>query len=179
VRSRDVVVDPGRSGNAVLKCPSGTTIVNGGGVWHRPRQDPDVNLKGRLTISFPDIVGNAWFAAGRNEGTSTLGLRVTVFCVPPSVLGADYQERDYKVVLPDENYIEYADDYLFCPDNYRVVGGGSYWSDLGSYIVTDTFATILSSGANGNGKSWYASGSMNDPHANYLVLTMVAICLPV
>jgi hypothetical protein len=178
LRRREVIVDPGRSGNADLKCASGQKVVMGGGVWHRPGHNPDPDLPALVTGSAPDNAGDGWSVAGRNEDSAALRLRVTTFCVPTATVGSGYHVKTFTHVMVVGERFE---EYLTCPHNERALGGGEFWTyspNLPEWN-SDIHAAVLSSSVTADGKAWYASAWMTDPHVDQAGFNVQVICLPV
>jgi hypothetical protein len=177
VRTREVIVDPDRSGNADLKCPSGELAVTGGATWHRPGHAPETKVDGYVTSSVPDVTRHSgWSVAGWNPGPGVLRLTVMVLCLPVSVLGSGY---DVHFSIQPANTSASVEGYLACPLGERVVAGGSYWAYADGDIFTETTAVVISSSATADGTAWYAAGSANDSRVPLMRFFMEALCLPV
>lgn len=183
VKTREVTVDPHHAGNADLRCKSGQKVITGGGVWHRPGAKPRPIAMAHLSMSFPDTLEAGWTAVGRNDGDSPLVLRVTAFCLPTSVLGAEYVEKQRTLKVYQSGWDE---AYVQCDPGALAVSGGTWWggSDLTAgnpdyWSNPDMRALITSSAETGDSTSWYA-GSLNvDLRFSSALLVIVVLCLPV
>jgi len=69
VKSRDIVVDPQRPGNATLRCPVGQWVVSGGAAWHLLGKSPSGKPLAYLTATFPET-NSSWTVVGRNDAAS-------------------------------------------------------------------------------------------------------------
>lgn len=174
--SRDVTVDPGRSGNADVKCGSGKVALAGGAVWHKPGAKPKANLDAYLTTSTPDNLLKGWTAAGRNYSLTSLRLLATAFCIPPSrIVGYEIAS-----VIGYINRDQTFNVYEQCPAGKYAIGGGVAWG-FAEDPFTDTRNPIVSSSITGDGTSWYAAGQFNDLRehpTNRMAYTVTAVCLP-
>ncbi len=171
VLTRDVSVDPGRSGNAELRCKSSQGIVSGGAVWEMSGQQPDASLPGRLTGSLPDAL-NRWSVSGRNEGSKTIQMHVTALCA--ASVGS-YEYTGSTPVTQSSTVNLYRND---CDSDY-VLGAGAGWeySDAPNDLATDTTAAIRGLSVTGDGHSLYIAAAETDPHFQSLLIFWGEICV--
>ena len=174
VKSREVTVDPGRSGNADLRCSAGQSAVIGGVVWHKPGKAPKATLDAAVNTSFPDGGAAGWSASGFNLSTAPLQLRVILLCLPYANLGASYTAKAR--ALPNGTVA--VETYLACDGGTLAVGGGVSWAPASNpYDYYMEFRNwILNSTPTGDGTAWYAATSPGD-FLNDVIPTVHVLCL--
>ena len=175
VRKREVTVDGHRPGNADLKCKTGQIAVAAGGAWHKPGLNPKPGLNARVTFSMPDFRAEGWSVGGQNDSSSTLVLRVTVYCVPTSVLGGGYTSSSGAGVpmLPGTA----LEVYQACGvGTYAIAAGVGWGYDGSSSLGFDIANTIQSSGPTDYGTDWYFSVRSTDSRFAQTTLSVTVYC---
>jgi hypothetical protein len=163
-KTREVTVDPGRSGNATLTCKSTQVAINGGAAWHKPGEPPKAGLVGFLSTSRPESSGRAWVVAGQNEGASILMLQVRVSCIPRTSVGGCCGSSTY---LTFANVFDMVKRSGTCQGGFALTGGSSWDYDaiggnFQGFINTDSRGHIQSSTLGPAGLSWYTAGAQSD-----------------
>jgi hypothetical protein len=177
VRQREVVVDAGRPGNALLTCPLNDRVVMGGAVWHRPGHDPVALGNATITGSGPDLSYTHWSVEGYHTGSSPVDMRVIAMCLPSSALGAGYK---VETVVHAPGPLQPYADYLTCPGTTHVLGGGAFWTyptDDPDRPATDIRNVFTGISAGGNGQVFFAAGTPSDARFTMLGMTVAAICV--
>ncbi len=164
LKTRQVTVDPGRSGVAELKCKTGQVPVGGGGAWHKPGQATKAGLNAFLTSSRPDIPGRSWLVAGHSDATVILILQVRVLCVSKASIPGCCGSATY---ISFANFTQQLKATGTCIQG-RPLTGGYFWNydshsgTLPRDVNTDSRAHVQSSTLANGGQAWYLAGAMTD-----------------
>ena len=157
VQSFDIEEDFGGAalvGGGTAICPPLTRVFTGGAYVHRQGHDkPIARSRVHVTNSTPTDSGSGWYADAVDRGHTPMALTIVVRCLP---------ELDDSVIVERiSKTVDLGSDSgrkatVKCPDGYRAITGGAYFSD-GSGVHPDSEPSkFVSSVPTADAKGWFA-----------------------
>jgi hypothetical protein len=154
----DVPIDDDFGGAALIgggyvSCPAGTKIFTGGAYLYRTGLDPQpaAPRRAHVTSSTPTEDGNGWYADAVSRGNTELTLRTVLRCLP-GLTTADVVWQSETITREDSG----GEKTARCPDGYRAISGGTYFSTPGGGVEPDNAPSkVMNSTPTADGRGWF------------------------
>lgn len=157
IQSYDIEEDFGGAalvGGGTAICPPLTRVFTGGAYVHPSGSpQPTASRRAHVTNSAPTDSGSGWYADAVDRGNKPMTLRIIVRCLSELDNAVIVERRSKTVDLGSDSGRKAT---VRCPDGYRAITGGAYFSD-GSGVDPDSAPSkFVSSVPTKDARGWFA-----------------------